>query len=150
VPDDKSTSDAPAIHAIRTGHASKVVSRARACGELRHQPCERCGATPVHAHHDDYTRPLDVRWLCPACHRLWHRDNSPRYIPGWEEVVVAAGLEIRPPGRPTKDPRCRQRLHGLRFSNREWAVVVAAAAAAGLAPAVYVREAALDAAKEQS
>ena len=51
-------------------------------------------------------------------------------------------------GRPAKAPEDRQRLHGLRFSDREWAVVVAAAAAAGLAPAVYVREAALRATEE--
>ena len=37
------------------------------------QPCERCGSTNAQLHHDDYERPLDVRWLCPACHGLEHR-----------------------------------------------------------------------------
>lgn len=42
---------------------------------LRKEPhdCERCGAANAHAHHDDYTRPLDVRWLCRACHAVEHR-----------------------------------------------------------------------------
>lgn len=42
-----------------------------ACRIVR-QPCEVCGALKVHAHHDDYSKPLDVRWLCPPCHRSHH------------------------------------------------------------------------------
>ena len=38
------------------------------------EPCERCGARWVRGRsvmaHDDYERPLDVRWLCKGrCHR---------------------------------------------------------------------------------
>ncbi len=42
-------------------------------GELVPQPCEICGAENVHAHHPDYTRPLDVRWLCPVHHKAAHK-----------------------------------------------------------------------------
>lgn len=41
-------------------------------GRMQRQPCEVCGAAPAHAHHDDYSRPLDVRWLCPPHHREHH------------------------------------------------------------------------------
>lgn len=41
-------------------------------GILVRQPCEQCGATTVEAHHDDYTRPLSVRWLCNFHHNEWH------------------------------------------------------------------------------
>lgn len=41
-------------------------------GKLTRQPCEVCGATPVEAHHDDYSQPLNVRWLCPSHHRQHH------------------------------------------------------------------------------
>jgi hypothetical protein len=35
--------------------------------------CELCGEeTRLHAHHRDYSKPLDVTWLCPACHQNIH------------------------------------------------------------------------------
>lgn len=41
------------------------------------EPCEVCGTKKyVHAHHDDYKRPLNVRWLCAAHHRQWHIKNG--------------------------------------------------------------------------
>jgi hypothetical protein len=44
-------------------------------GTLVKQPCERCGATDgIHAHHEDYSRPLDVNWLCVPCHAQRHRE----------------------------------------------------------------------------
>ena len=34
--------------------------------------CEVCGDTKTHGHHDDYSKPLDVRWLCPLHHKETH------------------------------------------------------------------------------
>lgn len=45
-------------------------------GKLEREPCEVCGATKVHAHHDDYAKPLEVRWLCPKHHQEWHDRNG--------------------------------------------------------------------------
>lgn len=54
--------------------ARKLVYEAIRRGELERQPCEECGATEgVQAHHEDYSRPLDVTWLCGECHRDLHR-----------------------------------------------------------------------------
>ena len=52
--------------------ARSAVRRAIKAGELTPQACERCGATDAEAHHDDYSKPLDVRWLCPPHHREHH------------------------------------------------------------------------------
>ena len=42
-------------------------------GRLTKAPCEVCGSTiKVHGHHDDYSRPLDVVWLCPTHHKERH------------------------------------------------------------------------------
>lgn len=42
-------------------------------GHLKRGPCADCGATEgVQMHHEDYSRPLDVTWLCVAHHRVRH------------------------------------------------------------------------------
>lgn len=49
--------------AVRAG----VIARGR---------CEVCGRPDTHAHHEDYSRPLDVRWLCPEHHGELHRTRG--------------------------------------------------------------------------
>jgi hypothetical protein len=40
-------------------------------GLLKKTPCMVCGAK-AESHHPDYSRPLDVVWLCPAHHKQAH------------------------------------------------------------------------------
>ena len=55
--------------------ARAAVSHAKANGTLQPQPCEACGSTrEIHAHHEDYSKPLDVVWLCGKHHRARHRE----------------------------------------------------------------------------
>lgn len=41
-------------------------------GKVCKEPCLFCGREDVHAHHRDYSKPLDVIWLCPKCHHRLH------------------------------------------------------------------------------
>ena len=45
-------------------------------GKISKMPCEVCGCEKVHAHHDDYAKPLDVRWLCALHHSQWHSKHG--------------------------------------------------------------------------
>lgn len=42
-------------------------------GTLLRLPCVICGELKTHAHHSDYSKPLDVMWLCEPHHCAWHR-----------------------------------------------------------------------------
>jgi len=64
--------------------AHNIVEKAVLRGVLVPQPCEVCGSNSlmadgrrdVQAHHDDYEKPLEVRWLCQRHHHDWHKMNS--------------------------------------------------------------------------
>lgn len=52
--------------------ARLVVSKAIQRGALTRQPCQECGHEKSQAHHDDHSKPLDIKWLCFKCHRESH------------------------------------------------------------------------------
>lgn len=54
--------------------AQLAVQQAIRSGRLvRPESCSECGAScKPHGHHDDYSQPLIVRWLCRACHAAFH------------------------------------------------------------------------------
>jgi ribosomal protein S27AE len=68
--------------AYKAAHPERIVAKSAAqyavrSGKLtRPDTCERCGAGgAIHAHHDDYSKPLDVRWLCGDCHMFHHAEQ---------------------------------------------------------------------------
>lgn len=77
-PERRAASLAAYIESFPMVHAAHVaVGNAVRDKKLTRGACEVCGATRVHAHHDDYAKPLDVRWLCAAHHAEWHQKNGP-------------------------------------------------------------------------
>ena len=53
--------------------ANSALSHAVGSGRVKRLPCEACGAILSEGHHPDYSKPLEVVWLCLACHRAEHR-----------------------------------------------------------------------------
>lgn len=53
--------------------AQNALNYAVRMGRLVRGSCEGCGTDKkVHAHHDDYSKPFQVRWLCYLCHKSEH------------------------------------------------------------------------------
>ena len=56
--------------------AGNVLLEAVSLGEIdRPSKCESCGCSPprIEGHHQDYTKPLAVMWLCKPCHVIADR-----------------------------------------------------------------------------
>lgn len=52
--------------------AHVAIARALRAGTVLKQPCVICGETKSDAHHEDYTKPLDVIWFCRKHHAEHH------------------------------------------------------------------------------
>ena len=55
--------------------ARRAVENALRTGVLRRTGCEVCGDPKTDAHHEDYSLPLHVRWLCIEHHWDAHRGH---------------------------------------------------------------------------
>lgn len=62
-------------------HAHSLVFQALKNGLLNRLPCIVCGET-AEAHHPDYSRPLDVIWLCSMHYREVHRMHRQNFLNG--------------------------------------------------------------------
>lgn len=40
----------------------------------RKDKCENCGQPYPQMHHTSYEDATHIKWLCPACHKAWHRE----------------------------------------------------------------------------
>lgn len=59
-------------------HPEKISARKKAqeavlSGKLIKEPCRDCSAEKVEGHHPDYSKPLEVIWLCKTHHSFIHR-----------------------------------------------------------------------------
>lgn len=53
-------------------NARSYLNHALKIGKIKKQPCE-CGKNKTEAHHPDYSKPLEVIWLCRTHHADLHR-----------------------------------------------------------------------------
>lgn len=49
----------------------KVFIEKRA-GRIKNEPCIICGNGNTQAHHENYSKPLEIVWLCKRCHTQRH------------------------------------------------------------------------------
>ncbi len=69
-----------AYHRAKSKNPAKIYARQLVMsyirrGKLKRGRCEKCRKLG-HAHHDDYTKPLKVRWLCRQHHDKWHKQRK--------------------------------------------------------------------------
>jgi DNA-binding XRE family transcriptional regulator len=81
--------------------ARSAVARALRRGDFHRLPCEVCGSPKSHAHHEDYSKPLEVRWLCEEHHIAAHREyprinpervREARYVAGLSQKELAESV----------------------------------------------------------
>lgn len=97
-------------HELTEEQRGKVRARALATvslkrGKLQRQPCEKCGRW-AEKHHDDYSKPLEVRWLCKDHHHAEHRGGR---------LFPSAPPRARSGGHRCEGCRVNARLSGYRF-----------------------------------
>lgn len=78
----KVNSQKTGITKVRVGtkeakRATRTVAYHIGTGKLKKPKCcEQCGQErKIEGAHYDYSRPLDVRWLCIPCHRKWDHEE---------------------------------------------------------------------------
>lgn len=59
----------PEKHRVR-----QITYRAIQSGKVQRKPCEVCGDIKSEAHHEDYTKPLGITWLCRKHHDERHAE----------------------------------------------------------------------------
>jgi hypothetical protein len=94
----------------RKARARATARMAVARGTMRIEPCSRCGAAKAERHHPDYSRPLEVVWLCTPCHRAEHKAQKlALHPPGLPEGATAYCADCRRPTKGKHCPACRVR-----------------------------------------
>lgn len=104
-------------------YAHQMVAEAVKGDLLRRSPCEACGSqSNVDGHHDDYSQPLSVRWLCRSHHLMTHRTPGFKMGGGNDAPTFdMSRLGMLCPGS-RYDSRRKRRADGSYVSDAEKAV----------------------------
>lgn len=70
--------------------AHSLVEKACRSGKLHRKPCCVCGESVSIAHHEDYSKPFDIIWLCSKHHNSYHAGLVSLDIPAVIEACCCA------------------------------------------------------------
>lgn len=70
-PKHKDLPDEARMKATARAYANVYMRR----GVLIKKPCVDCGSIESQKHHEDYSKPLEVIWLCRPCHLKRHSET---------------------------------------------------------------------------
>ena len=84
------------MHVQIQGQARLTAAIAK--GRIKRQPCCVCGDPKSEGHHEDYTKPLDVIWLCAKHHSEAHMEHDApvKHIKGVLKYRTAVFLSMLP------------------------------------------------------
>lgn len=85
----------------------KALNHAVAAGKILPQPCEKCAAPKAQGHHEDYSKPLDVRWWCAKCHSQHHNQKHALTTPCQVCGTVFTPHPTKRGRNKTCSPACR-------------------------------------------
>ena len=71
-PEKRQSAEAPFAYQMTVRAKVRIAVKT---GKLTRKPCVKCGAAKVEAHHADYSKPLDVMWMCKKHHMALHRQQ---------------------------------------------------------------------------
>lgn len=63
----------PEKEKVKRIKARSAANHALRDGKIKKLPCEACGRKDAQMHHHDYSKPLEVKWLCVKCHWEEHK-----------------------------------------------------------------------------
>jgi len=97
--------------------ARNAVSKKIKRGTMTRLPCEKCGDPKSQAHHDDYDKRFEVRWLCSKHHGEAHRHYIPKAI---EKLKLRPKYEkpykyVWGKGHPVNEVNSYRNKHGERI-----------------------------------
>jgi hypothetical protein len=90
--------------------ANKALRKAVQVGEIQKTPCIICGNEKSYGHHHDYSRPLDVNWLCQAHHKAAHKIS----LHDLESDIDNAKTKYEPKHEREQRKRYARQISGLK------------------------------------
>lgn len=94
--------------------AARAARYAIKTNKLIPKPCERCGEMDgIQAHHEDYSRPYDIMWLCHVHHKERHKEinaGSAPIIRDYEPVRIKKEKLPKPQRHAKQNPTAEAKI----------------------------------------